>query len=88
MGAFGGVDKRLKGFPDPITGSGAAAAAPALPPPEPQRSPTAQRGNFAKNASKMVEGLGMGGTILTAPTRNAPEPIPGNMTGTKSLLGV
>jgi len=75
----------LGALPD-INGAGGATPGPSAP--GAQLSPTARRGTVPKNASKMVEGLGMGGTILTAPTKNAAEPIPGNMTGTKSLLGV
>ncbi len=41
----------------------------ALPPPLPQASPTAQRGNASNKASaQMAAGFGMNNTILTSPS--------------------
>lgn len=85
MGAFGGTDKRLQGFPDPDGGSASSSSSTisALQPPDPQENPTTKY--FAKRAARMTADLGMSGTILTPQRRNSDPPLTGNA---KTLLGV
>lgn len=64
------------------------AAEAALPPPVPQSSPTAQRGNAANKASaQMAAGFGMNNTILTSP-RGITTLGGGDNRGGVSLLGL
>lgn len=66
----------------------AAETAAALPPPTPQSSPTAQRGNAANKASaQMAAGFGMNNTILTSP-RGITTLGGGDNRGGVSLLGL
>lgn len=61
----------------------------ALPPPTPQMSPTAQRGNAANKASaQMAAGFGMNNTILTSPRGVTNMGGGDNRNGGVTLLGL